>query len=131
MMIWNIFCEIYSQTTFITRELRYNTIQLIFDIAVFPRACQAQKLDGTDAIVTQSIVGEELAQENIRGGQSDIRTYDLPDARHRTLPLSHHAPCSYLTMFLYIALCDFSFSFLFMKATAETQIEAHERNHHS
>ena len=54
----------------------------------------SEALPTTALILCQSLHAETLRSTArlLRGGLIEIRTCDIPDGRHRTPPLSHHAP---------------------------------------
>src|SRR6218665_1004237 len=97
--------------------IQYITIiQLIFDIALLPRTCQGPNCTLTSrrrrCNCNVEHCGRGPCSRSLRGDLSGIRACDLPVARHRILPLSHHVPhapskleCMYVSIYVSMYAC--------------------------
>jgi len=85
---------------------KYNTIQQVFDInpsSLCMLKSALSRLGGTDAIVMQSIVGEELAQSPYVEVRAEFEPATLLRRKATNPPMSHH--CIVLNSSIYIVPC--------------------------
>src|SRR6218665_1833688 len=89
----------------------YNTIQLIFDVALLFAHAKLRSAFSDSCNVEHCRRG--TCSRFLRDGQSGIRTCEPADGKHRTLPLSYHAPrairpaclCMYVCLTAYLSVC--------------------------